>query len=122
MVRCVLATGGAPAAPGKGPSTSIADRGATTVDALFAPLTITDTPGRVWIYTVAGNTRSLVPLDVRTGINDGTYAELIAASGLGEGSALLTNVDTGQQAARSNNPLMPGRQMGHGDGGHGGPH
>ncbi len=106
----------------------IAERGATTIDALFGPLTFTDTPGRVWAYIVDEKTKqtSLVMHRVRTGINDGTFAELIEAPGVQEGKELVTAVDIGQQLRPGMNPLMPNRgQMGgdHGGGhGGGGPH
>ncbi len=109
------------AASGGAASRSIADRGATTIEALFAPLTFTDTPGRVWIYSADQKAKSLTPISVRTGISDGTYAELIAGPGLDEGRTVVTSVDTGQQPVLQRSPLMPGRQPGHFDGGHG-PH
>jgi HlyD family secretion protein len=112
------------AASGKG----IADRGATTIDALFGALTFTATPGRVWVYAVDPATRakSLKAIAVRTGISDGSFVELINAGELAEGREVVTGVDTGQAstARPGSNPLMPGRSpMIGGGGGHGGgPH
>jgi hypothetical protein len=110
------------AANADGPAQGIADRGASTIDALFGDLVFTDTPGRVWIYTVDGTTKSLKSYNIVRGIDDGTVAELITGEGLEEGTKLVTNIDTGTSTStRTNNasPLMPGRQMG-GPGGFGG--
>jgi len=100
---------GGPAASGPGPSESIAEGG--TIDALFGPLTFTESRGRVWIYTVNGATKSLKAYNVRTGIDDGTLAVLTDGPGIEEGTRLVSNIDTGQQTTqvRSTSPLMPGR-------------
>ena len=55
------------------------DRGATTIDALFAPLEVTETSGRVW--TLDGN--MLRPVEVRLGVTDGTSTELLGVRGGG---------------------------------------
>jgi HlyD family secretion protein len=106
--------------------TSMADRDATTVDALFGPLTFDEMPGRVWVYAVdpATKAKSLKAVAVRTRISDGSNVELIVAGGLAEGSEVVTGVDIGQASSRpSANPLMPGRSPMMGGGGHGGgPH
>ena len=106
-----------------GPTEGIAQRGKATIDELFAPLVFTNTPGRVWIYTVNGTTKSLKSYNIVRGIDDGTVAELVSGEGLEEGTKLVTNIDTGTQtgSTRTNNasPLMPGRPMG-GPGGFGG--
>jgi len=107
----VAADGNASPAPA-GTGAGIAERGATTIDALFGELKFTETPGRVWAYTVNEKTkeRSLVSISVRTGINDGTFAELTGGPGIQEGKLLVTTVDLGQQrAAAARSPLMPGR-------------
>jgi HlyD family secretion protein len=65
----------------------------TTFDALFAPLPIVESAGRVWTY-VDGQ---LAPLRVRTGISDGQNSELIEGD-LEEGAELVTNVLTGNEA------------------------
>jgi HlyD family secretion protein len=51
------------------------DRGATTIDALFAPLEMTATTGRVWV--LEGGT--LRPVAVRLGVTDGIATELLRA-------------------------------------------
>ena len=53
------------------------ERGATTIDALFAPLEVTETSGRVWVLD-AGQLR---PVEVRLGVTDGTATELLAVPG-----------------------------------------
>jgi HlyD family secretion protein len=55
------------------------ERGATTIDALFAPLEVTETNGRVWVY--AGD--QLRAVEVRLGVTDGTATELLAVLGGG---------------------------------------
>jgi HlyD family secretion protein len=55
------------------------DRGATTIDALFAPLEVTETTGRVW--TLDGGV--LRPVEVRLGVTDGTATELLGVRGAG---------------------------------------
>ncbi len=108
------------------PTTGIAQRGASTIDALFGELKFESVPGRVWVYSrdAATNAHSLKAVSVRTGISDGTYAELLEGPGLEEGKMLMTGLDTGQQNRPGSNPLMPGRggPMGGFGGGHGGPH
>jgi hypothetical protein len=68
---------------------------ATTIDALFGPLPVIETRGRVWLY--AGN--QLNPMTVRLGITDGQATELIEG-GLDEGTEVVTNVITGTEATR----------------------
>ena len=101
-----------------GPGKGIADRGATTIDALFGALTFPETPGRVWVYAVdpATKAKSLKAIAVRTGISDGSYVELTDTGGLTEGKQVVTGVDTGQvSAARpGSSPLVPGRPAGMG--------
>ena len=55
------------------------DRGATTIDALFAPLEVTETTGRIWVLD--GGT--LQPFEVRLGVTDGTATELVGVRGGG---------------------------------------
>jgi hypothetical protein len=50
----------------------------------------------VWIY--ADN--QLKPLRVRLGVTDGQATELIAGEGIEEGTELVTNVTTGNEATR----------------------
>jgi len=106
-----------------GPSKVIQDRNATTIDALFGPLVFTESPGRVWVYTVNGTTKSLKSIPIRTNISDGTIAELVWGEGIEEGMKLVSSIDTGTgtQTVRPNaSPLMPGGRGGMGGPGGGG--
>ena len=53
------------------------ERGATTIDALFAPLEATETDGRLWVL----DGEQLRPVDVRLGVTDGTATELLGIRG-----------------------------------------
>ena len=53
------------------------ERGAATIDALFAPLEVTETEGRVWVLD-GGQLR---PVEVRLGVTDGTATELLGVRG-----------------------------------------
>jgi HlyD family secretion protein len=81
--------------------------GATTIDSLFAPLQTTETAGRVWLF----NDRQLRSIRVRTGVSDGSFAELLEGD-LKEGQEIVVNLTTGlEQQPRpgqqgSQNPLM----------------
>jgi HlyD family secretion protein len=81
--------------------------GATTIDSLFAPLQTTETAGRVWLF----NDRQLRSIRVRTGVSDGSFAELLEGD-LKEGLEVVVNLTTGlEQQPRpgqqgSQNPLM----------------
>ena len=55
------------------------ERGATTIDALFAPLAVTETDGRVWVL----DGDQLRPVEVRLGVTDGTATELVGIRGRG---------------------------------------
>jgi HlyD family secretion protein len=112
-----------PAANEIGPSSGVADRGATTIDALFGQLQFIELPGRVWIYTVNGTTKSLKSYNIRTGISDGTVTELVEGAGIDENTKLVTSIDLGlnnQQVRPASSPLMPGGRPGGGPGGGGG--
>jgi hypothetical protein len=73
----------------------------------------------------AGN--DLKRIEIRTGISDGTWTELLEGSGLQQGTELVTNVATGlEPAARpgqnpggGQNPLMPQNRGGGPGGGRG---
>jgi len=115
--RQAPATGGAPTSP------LMATR-ATTIDTLFAPIAIPEGRGRVWLYI----SKQLKMVNVRTGISDGTWTEIIetpeVTQQLKESTEVVTNVVTGleqrpgQQGAGTN-PLM-GPQRGGPGGGPGG--
>jgi HlyD family secretion protein len=81
--------------------------GATTIDALFAPLPTIETRGRVWLYV----DKQLKPVNVRLGISDGTFTELISGE-LEDGQNVVVNMVTGLEPRTvpgtqgGNNPLM----------------
>src|SRR5262245_2641867 len=107
-----------------GTSKSAATTSATTIDALFAPLQPVETRGRVWLYV----NKQLKPVDLRLGITDGTYTEVLNdPTELAQNTEVVISVITPEMASRpagqqqgnqSNNPLMP--QRGRGPGGPGG--
>jgi HlyD family secretion protein len=119
----------APATDGA-PSSPLMATKATTIDTLFAPIAIPEGRGRVWLYI----NKQLKMVNVRTGISDGTWTEIIetpeVTQQLKENTEVVTNVTTGleqqnrpgQQGA-GGNPLMgPQRgnqQRGGGPGGGG---
>jgi HlyD family secretion protein len=84
-----------------GSGKAIADRGATTLDALFGTQTFPETAGRVWVYAVNPATRAatLEAIAVQTGISDGSYFELTDTGGLTDGKQVVTGLDTGQTSA-----------------------
>jgi HlyD family secretion protein len=95
--------------------------GATTIDALFAPLVVQETRGRAWLF----ENKQLRSVPVRLGVSDGTYSELIEGD-LKEGQEVVVNMVTGLEPVTrpgqtgSGNPLM-GPQRGPGGGGGRGP-
>jgi HlyD family secretion protein len=103
------------------PTVATVDRGATTIDALFAPLPPTESSGRVWTL-VNGQ---LQAVDVRLGVTDGTATELLGVLGaqsLEPGVQLVINVTTPdpgarQRAGAGGSPLIPqfGRSRGGGN-------
>jgi HlyD family secretion protein len=82
--------------------------GATTIDALFGPLPLVETSGRVWQYT----DKQLEPIRLRLGITDGQATELIEGS-VTEGDLVVTNISLGgdtRPAATGGFPFgQPGR-------------
>jgi HlyD family secretion protein len=95
-----------------------ATQSAETIDALFAPLPVVESRGRAWLFV----DHQLKPVNLRLGITDGTYTELLSEE-LQPNMEVVTAVTglgptrtTG--AAGSGNPLMPQRG-GPGGGGRG---
>ena len=92
---------------------------ATTIDALFGPLPQVESRGQVWVWSQ----KQLKPVRLRLGITDGQQTELLEGD-VEPGFDLVTNVNTGTEAVRSQPgfgfpPFMgPG---GRGPGGPGGP-
>ncbi|HZT76541.1 MAG TPA: efflux RND transporter periplasmic adaptor subunit [Vicinamibacterales bacterium] len=91
-----------------------------TIDSLFAPVPTVDTAGRVWTF----GDHQLKAANVRLGITDGTFTELISGD-LTDGAEVVTGV-SGLGSTRTTaaggggNPLMP-QQRGGGPGFGGGP-
>ena len=56
----------------EGPNVPAVERGASTIDALFAPIEVEETTGRVWVL----NGGRLSSRNVRLGVTDGTASEL----------------------------------------------
>jgi HlyD family secretion protein len=67
--------------------------GATTIDALFGPLPVTETRGPVWVAV----DKKLKALPLRLGITDGQVTELIEGE-LEPGTEVVTNVTLGSEA------------------------
>ena len=61
----------------EGPNVPAVERGASTIDALFAPIEVQETTGRVWV--IDGG--RLSGLNVRLGVTDGTASELLRVLG-----------------------------------------
>jgi hypothetical protein len=107
--------------------TRVAASDATTIDALFAPLRPTEGRGRLWMFA----NKQLRAVNVRTGISDGTWTEIMEgadASELQPGTEVVVNLVTGmepqQRPGQQNpggSPLMPqrGNPRGGGPGGGG---
>ena len=81
---------------------------ASTIDSLFGPLPSVETRGRVWLYI----NKQLKPINLRLGISDGTWTEVLDPNELQPGTEVVTNVATGMESQQrpagntSGNPLM----------------
>ena len=95
------ARGAGPAAPRV--AAVPAQTGATTIDALFAPLPRTETFGRLWTYIA----NQLQPVRLRLGISDGQFTELIEGE-LKEGADVVTNITIAGQSTRPAAAAFPG--------------
>ncbi len=107
--------------PSAASAASPATSGATTIDALFGPLPSRETSGRVFVWLPGEKKLKLV--QVRLGITDGQYTELISGE-LQAGMDLVTAVVLGTESAnrnpsQSSNPLMQQQRGGPGGGGRG---
>jgi len=91
---------------------------AETIDALFAPLPAVESRGRIWIFA----DKQLKPVDVRLGITDGTFTELLDAESLDANAQVVTGM-TGLPARPQAGAAAPGNpfQGGGRGGGRGGP-
>ncbi|HEY2150129.1 MAG TPA: efflux RND transporter periplasmic adaptor subunit [Vicinamibacterales bacterium] len=84
-----------------------------TIDALFAPVATPDTRGRAWIFV----DHQLKAVNIRLGITDGTYTELIGGD-VQPPMEVVTGVtglgSTRTTAGAAGNPLMPNQRGGPG--------
>jgi HlyD family secretion protein len=88
------------------PVAAAASSGATTIDALFGPLPITETTGQVWTFKkgAAEGKGTLTRVQLRLGVSDGQNTALVAVLGGGdlkEDDEVVTNVITAAQRAAS---------------------
>ena len=66
-----------PANRNTGPAIPAVERGARTIDALFSPIQVEETSGRLWVM----DGEELSPVEVRLGVTDGTATELVGVAG-----------------------------------------
>ena len=66
-----------PANRNTGPAIPAVERGARTIDALFSPIRVEETAGRLWVM----DGDELSPVEVRLGVTDGTATELVGTAG-----------------------------------------
>jgi HlyD family secretion protein len=108
------------AAPKDAPAVAITERNtnATTIDALFGPLPVVESRGRVWLYAE----KRLRAVPVRLGISDGQATELLEGD-VQPGTEVVTNVTTGNEARPTPQGAFPPfmGQPGRGFPGQGGP-
>jgi HlyD family secretion protein len=93
-----------------------APQSAATIDALFAPLTVVERPGRAWMYI----DKQLKAVNFRTGITDGTNTEVVSGD-LQPNTEVVTGIvlPTAQRAAAgaNGNPLLGQQNRGNFPGG-----
>jgi len=102
---------------------SVISTNASTIDSLFGPLPTVETRGRAWLYI----NKQLKPVNLRLGISDGTYTEILDPNEIQPATEVVTNVVTGTEQTQrpggnsTGNPLLqqPGRPGGQGRGGRG---
>jgi HlyD family secretion protein len=91
-------------------ATALASGKAQTIDSLFGPLPPVETRGRIWLYV----DKQLKPVNLRLGISDGTWTEVLTDNGLQPGMEVVTGIllsgaatsgAPGQQGP-ARNPLM----------------
>jgi multidrug efflux pump subunit AcrA (membrane-fusion protein) len=105
-------------------SKSVTGTNASTIDSLFGPLPPVESRGRAWLYI----NKQLKPVNLRLGISDGTYTEILDSNEIQPGTEVVTNVVTGTEPTQrpggnpTGNPLLqqPGRGGPGGFGGGGG--
>jgi HlyD family secretion protein len=112
--------GGGAASPSGETSRALAS-GATTIDALFAPIQIQERSALAWVF----EDRQLKPLRLRLGVSDSNFSEIVNEHEVPENAEVVVMLTTGTESRATpgmtnpqGNPLM-GPQRG-GPGGRGG--
>ena len=104
------------AAANQEPAIPAVERGARTIDALFAPLPPTTSTGRLWLFDGV----ALQPMQVGLGITDGSFSELLSGD-IASGAELVTGVTIGDEGpgrpaggGAASSPLIPQMRFGRG--------
>ena len=101
------------------PAPATARSGATTIDALFSPLTASETRGAVWQYDA---NKQLKMVRLRLGATDGTFSEVLNEGDVPADAAVVTAMKTGLEpttgsrtaTSQTSNPLLGGQRGGPG--------
>ena len=99
---------------------ALAERNATKIDELFEPIVKPDSNGQVWVYNekAADPKDKLKQINVRLGLTDAQFSQLIAGEGLAAGSMVVTGVvpppSAVEAAQRQNNSILHQNQRGGG--------
>jgi HlyD family secretion protein len=93
----------APGRSGQGTPATSHEGGATTIDALFAPLPRTESFGRAWIFV----DNQLRPVRLRLGISYGQNTEIIDCD-IKEGTEVVSNIVIAGQSTRPATTAFPG--------------
>ena len=109
--------GAAPESPAPVAKTAARQGGATTIDALFAPLPKVESSGRTWLYL----DHQLKPVRLRLGISDGQNTEILEGD-LDQGTEVVTGIALANESRPAASSSFPGfGQQGRGpNGGFGG--
>ena len=86
---------GAAATTGTTPPSRTLTSGATTIDALFAPVATAETRGAVWQY---GTDHQLKMIRLRLGATDGTFTEVLNEADVPADAVMVTAMKTGPGA------------------------
>ena len=107
-----------------GNPTPLAERNASKIDELFEPIVKPDTNGQVWVYNekAADPKDRLKQINVRLGLTDTQFSQLISGEGLTAGMQVVTGVVPPPSAikAQQANPSFLNPQRGGFPGGGGG--
>jgi HlyD family secretion protein len=105
----------APPAPATARPARAVTSGATTIDALFAPIATAESRGAAWQYDAS---HQLKMMRLRLGATDGTFTEVLNDSDVPADAVLVTAMKTGLEPAAntasspaaSGNPLLGGQR------------